>query len=74
MASFYLDKRKDEQGYNQIHRKGCELLPEPEYQEYLGEFDVCMLAIAKAKKIGYKEVNGCLSCTKPCFFEGYVDK
>ncbi|HDR05657.1 MAG TPA: hypothetical protein ENN84_10505 [Candidatus Marinimicrobia bacterium] len=74
MSAFYLNKVKDDNGFHIVHKDGCDLMPEPEELVYLGEFDVCMLAVAKAKGMGYRNVNGCSNCNKPCFYEGYVDK
>ena len=65
MAYYYVNKNKQSNGDNEVHRLGCSFLPDLVNRDYLGNFDTCGPAVAEAKSRGYN-ANGCYYCSRAC--------
>lgn len=65
MASYYVNKNPQPNGDHEVHREGCDWLPKPENQLYLGEFTHCAPAVQKAKTY-YSTADGCKYCCPAC--------
>ena len=65
MAYYYVNKNKQANGDNEVHVHGCSFLPSVQNREYLGNYDNCRPAVAKANRLGYN-ANGCYFCSRPC--------
>jgi hypothetical protein len=62
---YYMNKNSQSNGDYEVHTAECAHLPKPENQLYLGNFDNCRDALAKARKYEW-EADGCAYCCKPC--------
>jgi len=60
---FAIEIRCDEESENIIHRKSCIIAPGRLYP--LGKLTSFDLALSKAKKLGFMNLNGCHWC---CFW------
>jgi hypothetical protein len=65
MYRYYINKIKDKQGANIVHKEGCKKMSSKETMEYLGEFISCEPAIFKAQDKGYNP-DGCSNCSFTC--------
>jgi hypothetical protein len=65
MYNYYVNKNAQENGDHEVHKSGCERMPEVENRKYLGYFSNCQDAVCKAKEI-YPRSNGCFYCSKDC--------
>ena len=65
MNEFYVNKRKDDDGDNEVHQQGCYWLSLAGNTEYLGMFSNCVGAVAEARRRGYN-ANGCKHCSPEC--------
>ena len=66
MPDYYVNKNKDREGNNEVHRYDCHKLPYPENRKHLGDYTTCQPAVAKAKSIGYPNADGCRICSYDC--------
>ena len=64
MARYYVNKNKQSNGDNEVHKLGCSFFPKTNY-EYLGDYNYCSAAVVMAISKGYK-ANGCFYCSKEC--------
>lgn len=59
MKRYYVNKdAKIQDGQHEVHHEDCENLSNEAYNIYLGEFNTCIGAVAKAKRI-FPGSNGC---------------
>ncbi|MBU0549673.1 MAG: hypothetical protein KJ838_05105 [Candidatus Omnitrophica bacterium] len=61
MAQYYVNKNAQDNGDHEVHREGCEFMPNVENRIYLGLFGNCHDAVHEAKK-HYLQSNGCYHC------------
>jgi hypothetical protein len=65
-TTYYVNKRAQNNGDNEVHKDGCSYLPAPENRSYLGEFEDCHAAVKEARKTYPKTANGCAYCCPAC--------
>ena len=65
MPDYYVNKRKQSNGDNEVHTTTCTFYPYIQDKEYLGFHRTCEPAVAEAKRLGYN-ANGCYFCSEPC--------
>lgn len=65
MASYYVNKNAQSNGDHEVHKTGCQYMPEPANRLYLGDFASCYPAVKKAKET-YPQSNGCYYCSNEC--------
>ncbi|MBD2802460.1 hypothetical protein ID854_18930 [Xenorhabdus sp. M] len=64
--NYYVHTQTDNHGDYEVHREGCTHMPLTRNREYLGNFSTCVLAVAKAKQLGYRTADGCYWCSPSC--------
>lgn len=62
---YYVNDNAQNNGDHEVHVEGCTFLPEAANRTYLGLFDKCQDAVAKARKT-HTQANGCYYCCNPC--------
>jgi hypothetical protein len=65
MAHYYVNKNQQANGDHEVHKLGCSWMPAEHNRIYLGNFDTCGPAVAKARSY-YTQVNGCYYCSPAC--------
>ena len=65
MAVYYVNANAQPNADHEIHREGCQHLPNPENRIDLGLFESCHPAVAAARR-HYVQVNGCFWCSREC--------
>ncbi len=65
MYSYYVNKNAQSNGDHEVHREGCNYLPEQDNREYLGDFSSCHEAVKEALRRNY-DANGCIHCSNAC--------
>ena len=65
MACYYVNRNAQENGDHEVHREGCNRLPNPANCISLGDFLVCHPAVAEARKY-FEQVDGCFWCSREC--------
>jgi hypothetical protein len=65
MAMYYVNKNKQSNGDNEVHKSGCSYMPNSENREYLGNYDSCHDAVYEAKRRGH-QADGCYYCSNTC--------
>jgi hypothetical protein len=65
MASYYVDDNAQSNGDHEVHVQGCYWLSLMTNKTYLGEFNSCGPAVAKAKSY-HRQTNGCKTCCSTC--------
>jgi len=65
MYHYYVHTLVDENGDHEVHKEGCDKMPNIENRTYLGIFSSCREAVKKAKEI-YPRSNGCYWCSREC--------
>jgi len=65
MARYYVNKNAQSTGEHEVHKLGCDRMPNEDNRVYLGDFPSCRLAIQEARKY-YKSVDGCKHCSPAC--------
>ena len=63
MASYYVNRRQQANGDNEVHALGCRYFPSD--TDYLGDYSSCHGAVAQAK-LSYPRANGCATCCPAC--------
>ena len=66
MARYYVNDNAQANGDHEVHKEGCEWLEKVASKTYLGEFDSCHGAVAKAKRDCYASSDGCAYCCPAC--------
>ena len=64
-TKYYLNLEKNEKGYYEVHRANCPRLKRGMCSHYLGEYENCHSAMAKAGSI-HSKVDGCAWCAFEC--------
>lgn len=62
---YYVNKNAQSNGDHEVHKDGCDWLPELKNRIYLGYFASCDEAVIKASE-HYSQVNGCYFCSEEC--------
>ena len=62
---YYLNKNAQPTGEHEIHKLGCEFMPDIGNRIYLGDFSNCYEAKVEALKY-YLNVDGCFYCNNEC--------
>lgn len=68
MPEYYVNKNKQANGDNEVHRSdgaGCQNPAEPQNRVELGWHSDCHSAVRKANLMGYN-ANGCYYCANDC--------
>ena len=65
MSSYYVNKNAQDNGDHEVHKSGCDWMPDPQNRLYLGDFPNCQGAVKEAKKT-YPQSNGCYYCSNEC--------
>ena len=65
MIAYYVNKNTQANGDHEVHKSGCQYLPDQENMHYLGNFYCCYPAVEQAKKI-YPTADGCVHCLPAC--------
>ena len=65
MASSYVNMNAQANGDHEVHRAGCQWLPNAGNRIYLGEFHSGQPAVTAARN-QYQQVNGCYFCSNAC--------
>lgn len=65
MPLYYVNKRAQTNGDHEVHSDSCFYISKIKEKEFLGLFDNCVEAVAKAKLI-YSRANGCAFCSPAC--------
>jgi len=63
MASYYVNNNPQPNGDHEVHVRSCNYFPADAM--YLGEYDSCAPAVAKARQT-YSRADGCYWCCNPC--------
>ncbi len=63
---FYIAKKIDGKGDQEVHTAMCNYLPLTHRREYLGEYARCQIALEEAKRRGFEAANGCDWCNYEC--------
>ncbi len=62
MFTYYINKTKDSNGKNEVHKSTCYWLRIANSTQTLGEFNNGIEAVGYAQKIGYPDADGCKNC------------
>lgn len=62
---YYVNKKEQDNGDHEVHTEICSWLPNSANQLYLGDYQNCVPAVAKAKQ-HYPQSNGCYYCSQAC--------
>ena len=65
MARYYVNKNAQANGDHEVHKTGCNWMPNIDNRKYLGDFLTCNPAVREAKKT-YPQSNGCYYCSNSC--------
>jgi len=68
MATYYVNKNAQNNGDHEVHRSGCDHLPEPVNRLHLGDFDRCQPAVREAKSTIPSQMGGTtapMTATRP---------
>lgn len=63
---YYVHTKTDKQGDHEVHKEGCQWLPDVNNRTYLGDYSNCKDAVSKARNLGYSPTNGCVHCCPSC--------
>jgi hypothetical protein len=64
-VSYIVNKNSQPNGDHEVHRSGCSRMPYVSNRLYLGEFNNCYDAVAKAREY-YSQADGCYFCSRDC--------
>ncbi len=62
MSIYYINRTKDSNGKNEVHKSTCYWLSISTNTQRLGEFSNGIAAVDFAKEIGYSDADGCKNC------------
>jgi hypothetical protein len=65
MSVYYVNSNTQDTGEHEVHKDGCDHMPDIDHKKKLGDFDNCQDALKKAKEY-YTNVDGCYYCCYPC--------
>jgi len=66
MAKYYVNTNAQDNGDHEVHKDGCEWLPDEENRKYLGDFENCFNAVQKAREYYPATADGCRHCSPEC--------
>ena len=62
---FMINENAQPSGDNEVHKEGCRTPPSPNNTVWLGSFDTCQAAVAKARET-FPRADGCANCCPDC--------
>ena len=67
MNYYYFNTNTDQNGYHEVHQRGCSYMPSDANRKYIGQFDNCVDAIREANR-SYPSLkfDGCYYCCHEC--------
>jgi len=65
MTAYYVNDKPQPNGDHEVHRDGCQWMPNVLNRTYLGDYATCQPAVADAKK-RHPTANGCRTCSPTC--------
>lgn len=65
MAQYYVNMNAQSNGDHEVHKSGCNYMPQESNRKSVGDFSTCAPAVQAAKKI-YPQSNGCYYCSNAC--------
>lgn len=65
MDKFFVNKNSQPNGDHEVHKEGCNYMPDYYNRIDLGYHSNCQSAVRKAKEY-YNQSNGCYYCCKEC--------
>lgn len=63
MARYYVNTNAQANGDHEVHKLGCDRMPEEHNRRYIGEFSSCVAAVRAAKAM-YPKADGCYYCCR----------
>lgn len=62
--NYYINKNvnSNPNNNNEVHKEGCQKMPDPNNRIYLGNFKDGIEAVAYAKRQGFYRADGCVKC------------
>ena len=65
MDRYFVTDSAQPNGVHEVHRAGCDWLPNPENRTPLGDHAICRTAVAAAGRV-YPGANGCHHRSRDC--------
>lgn len=65
MNNYYVNTNAQSNGDHEVHKDGCDHMPDASNRKYLGVFSNCFDAVKEAKKT-YLKADGCYYCCNAC--------
>lgn len=65
MARYYVNRNAQSNGDHEVHKDGCEFMPNTANRQYLGDYGSCHPAVLEARRY-YPQSNGCYYCSRDC--------
>lgn len=65
MPHYCVNKNAQSTGEHEVHKEGCDQMPDPENRQSLGDCANCSAAVEKAKQY-FDNVDGCFYCSNEC--------
>jgi len=65
MPKYCVNKNPQSNGDHEVHKDGCNHLPDPQNRKDLGYHSNCQSAVREAKTY-YSKANGCYYCSNDC--------
>jgi len=65
MAFYYVNKTAQTNGDHEVHKSGCQWMPNDDNRISLGDHSSCAPAVTAAKR-HYSQCNGCATCCPDC--------
>ena len=65
MEHYYANDNPQSTGEHEVHKEGCQFMPEILNRTYLGMFSSCGEALEAARQ-KYDNVDGCFFCANAC--------
>ena len=65
MSVYYVNKNPQVNGDHEVHKQGCNYMPDDLNKVYLGDYLSCRSAVTKALEF-YSKSNGCFHCSEEC--------
>ncbi len=66
MPYYCVNSNAQSNGDHEVHDTSCRFVPRPSNQVSLGYHQTCSGAVAEAKRLGYRQSNGCATCSPAC--------
>lgn len=65
MSRYYVNDNAQSNGDHEVHKSGCDYMPQDRNRTFLGNHSHCMFAVQEARK-HYNQVNGCYYFSNSC--------